>query len=355
MQSKMIPLSEAMPGMLVAEPIRNLKTGLIYVGESQELTPEIIQKLDYNGIDEIRIFVNTWDDVWQISKDTKEEYVKCTTLAKTLLDQIAYDNVVDFVAFKEVKEQITKHFSDNYKMIGCINLFKAADSYTYTHSINVALLSTLIGKWLKLGNQAIDNLMLAGLFHDIGKMRIDKSILNKPDKLTDAEFEEIKKHPVYSYEMLGDRFDDAIRDAVRHHHEKLDGSGYPDGLKGNQISLYARITALSDIYDAMISERSYKGAVLPFQVFDMFYREEFQGLDRKLVMLFLKHIRKHFVYSRVIMSDGTVAYIRYIPVNDAVHPLMEQHGWVRQTDDIWYCKEMLTLQCAKRKMEENIK
>lgn len=325
MQSKMIPLSEAMPGMLVAEPIRNLKTGLIYVGESQELTPEIIQKLDYNGIDEIRIFVNTWDDVWQISKDTKEEYVKCTTLAKTLLDQIAYDNVVDFVAFKEVKEQITKHFSDNYKMIGCINLFKAADSYTYTHSINVALLSTLIGKWLKLGNQAIDNLMLAGLFHDIGKMRIDKSILNKPDKLTDAEFEEIKKHPVYSYELLQDNTDIPldVKVGILMHHERMDGSGYPYGVYNENINDIAKILAVADSYDAMISDRPYQKKRSPFEVMQLMQEGVFGKLDSKILLTFLSNIATYYIGTYVALNTGEIGEVVAINPSCIYRPIIK--------------------------------
>lgn len=325
MQSKIIPLSEAMPGMLVAEPIRNLKTGLIYVGENQELTVDIIQKLDNNGIDEIKVFVNTWDDVWQISKDTKEEYTRCTKLAKTLLDQIAYENVVDFVAFKEVKEQINKHFSDNYKMIGCINLFKTADSYTYTHSINVALLSTLIGKWLKLGTHALDNLMLAGLFHDIGKMRIDKSILNKPDKLTDAEFEEIKKHPVYSYELLQDNTDIPldVKVGILMHHERMDGSGYPYGVYNENINDIAKILAVADSYDAMISDRPYQKKRSPFEVMQLMQEGIFGKLDSKILLTFLSNIATYYIGTYVALNTDEIGEVVAINPSCIYRPIIK--------------------------------
>ncbi len=325
MQSKVIFISEAMPGMLIAEPVRNLKTGLIYIGENQELTAEIIQKLDYSGIDEIKVFVNTWDDVWQISQETKEEYTKCTALAKTLLDQIAYGNVVDFAAFKEVKEQINKHFSDNYKMIGCINLFKAADSYTYTHSINVALLSCLIGKWLKLGSQAIDNLMLAGLFHDIGKMRIDKSILNKPDKLTDAEFEEIKKHPVYSYELLQDNTDIPldVKVGILMHHERMDGSGYPYGVYNENINDVAKILAIADSYDAMISERPYQKKRSPFEVMQLMQEGIFGKLDSKILLTFLSNIATYYIGTYVALNTGEIGEVVAINPSCIYRPIIK--------------------------------
>ena len=288
MQILKIPLSESMPGMLVAEPIRNLDTGLIYVGENQELTADAIQKLKSNNIQEIKIFVNTWDNVWKISKETKKEYNKCTEAAKVLLNQIAYDNVVDFLAFKEIKDEIADKFNDNYKIIGCINLFKFADSYTYTHSINVALLSTLIGKWMKYGKNMQDSLMLAGLLHDIGKMKIDKNILNKPDKLTEDEFEEIKKHPVYSYELLQDNKDIPldVKVGILMHHERMDGSGYPYGVYNENINEIAKVLAIADAYDAMISERPYQKKRSPFEVIQLMQTGIFGKLDPKILLTF---------------------------------------------------------------------
>lgn len=325
MQKKLIPLSDAMPGMLVAEPIRNLKTGIVYVGENQELTTEIIQKLEYSGIDEVKVFVNTWDDVWKISVDTKESYKKCTETAKNLLNRIAYENVVDFVAFKEVKEQINSQFSDNYKIIGCINLFKMADSYTYTHSINVALLSTLIGKWLKLGHNALDHLMLAGLFHDIGKMRIDKSILNKPDKLTDEEFEEIKKHPVYSYELLQDNTEIPldVKVGILMHHERMDGSGYPYGVYNENINDIAKILAIADSYDAMISERPYQKKRSPFEVMQLMQEGVFGKLDSKILLIFLSNIATYYIGTYVALNTGEIGEVVAINPSCVYRPIIK--------------------------------
>lgn len=325
MQKIVIPLSEAMPGMLIAEPIRNIKTGLIYVGENQELTADIIQRLETNHIDEVRIFVNTWDDVWKISKETKEHYQKCTETAKKLLNQIAYENVVDFVAFKEVKEEIAEHFNDNYKMIGCINLFKMADSYTYTHSINVALLSTLIGKWMKFGQQALDHLMLAGLFHDIGKMRIDKEILNKPDKLTDEEFEEVKKHPIYSYELLQNNTEIPmdVKIGVLMHHERMDGSGYPYGVYNENINDIAKILAVADAYDAMISERPYQKKRSPFEVMQLMQEGVFGKLDTKILLTFLSNIATYYIGTYVTLNTGEIGEVVAINPSCVYRPIIK--------------------------------
>lgn len=328
MQKLAIPLSESMPGMLVAEPIRNLDTGLVYVGENQELNADTIEKLKINGIHEIKIFVNTWDNVWKISNETKKDYSKCTETAKILLNQIAHDNVVDFVAFKEIKDEIAEKFSDNYKIIGCINLFKVADSYTYTHSINVALLSTLIGKWMKYGKTIQDYLMLAGLLHDIGKMKIDKSILNKPDKLTDEEFEEIKQHPIYSYELLQDNTDIPldVKVGILMHHERMDGSGYPYGVYNENINDIGKVLAIADAYDAMISERPYQKKRSPFEVMQLMQTGIFGKLDSKILLTFLSNIATYYIGTYVTLNTGEIGEVV------AINPLCIYRPIIRVQD-----------------------
>lgn len=325
MQKKILPLSETMPGMIVAEPVRNLDTGLIYVGENQELTADSIQRLENSGITEVKICVNTWDDVWQIAPETKKRYTQCTEITKKLLNQIENDNIVDFVAFKEVKEQINEYFNDNYKIIGCINLFKLADSYTYTHSINVALLATLIGKWMKYGSHALDNLMLAGLFHDIGKMRIDKNILNKPDKLTDEEFEEIKKHPIYSYELLQENTEIPmdVKVGILMHHERMDGSGYPYGVYNENINEIAKILAIADAYDAMISERPYQKRRSPFEVMQLMQEGVFGKLDTKILLTFLSNIATYYIGTYVALNTGEIAEVVAINPSCVYRPIVK--------------------------------
>ncbi len=140
------------------------------------------------------------------------------------------------------------------------NIVEVKDSYTQGHSIRVSQLSRQIGFALGLDNDMLDKLVTAGQLHDIGKIGIHKSILNKPGALTDEEFLEIQKHPLLGYQIcvpLKDNLGISL-DAIRHHHEKLDGSGYPDGLKGDEILLGSRILAVADIYDALTTDRPYR-------------------------------------------------------------------------------------------------
>lgn len=312
-----IQLSECTPGMIVAESLRNLDTGIVYIGEGQPLTYDIIENLKRLHFKEVDISVNSWDTVWKITQETMENYTYCTDGAKKLLQQIAQDNVVDFETFKAIKNHMSANFKDNFKIVGCVNLFKYADSYTYTHSVNVALLSMLIGKWMKFGDQMVEALLIAGLLHDIGKMKIAPSILNKPSKLTESEFEEIKKHPRYSYELL--QSDQSIsldiKVGILMHHEKIDGSGYPYGVYNENINDIAKILAVADVYDAMLSERPYKKRHSPFDVMQLMQEGVFGKLDTKILLTFLTNIASYYIGVYIQLSNGEIGEV--VAINPA--------------------------------------
>ncbi|MBY0237828.1 MAG: HD-GYP domain-containing protein [Burkholderiaceae bacterium] len=149
-------------------------------------------------------------------------------------------------------------------LIGLARL-KTADNYTYMHSVAVCALMIALGKELKLDDDQLRLAGMAGLLHDIGKMCIPLPILNKPGRLTEDEFASVRQHPLQGYQLLASTTDmpAAVLDVCLHHHEKMDGSGYPDRLQGDQISLLARMGAVCDVYDAITSNRPYKRGWCP--------------------------------------------------------------------------------------------
>jgi HD-GYP domain-containing protein (c-di-GMP phosphodiesterase class II) len=144
---------------------------------------------------------------------------------------------------------------------------KSADEYTYLHSVAVCALMVALGRQLGLNDAQCREAGMAGMLHDLGKAAMPQEILNKPGKLTPTEFEIIKQHPVRGYEMLlaGPDVSEGVMDVCRHHHERVDGTGYPDGLPGERISLLARMGAVCDVYDAVTSDRPYKAGWDPAQ------------------------------------------------------------------------------------------
>ncbi len=284
----------------------------------------------------------------EVRRKMTEQYVGYSQLQQNVGSLFHKPDLNSWLSREQVEplaEEITDKLVnfDPLTIFSCISFPRPMDEGLQRHSLNVALLNAMQAEWMGLGAADVKIFTLAGLLHDIGKTMIPEEILNAPRKLTKEELEIMRAHPIYSDQLLGNKFHDNVRLAARHHHEKLNGKGYPDGLCGKEISLCARVTAISDIYDAMVSARSYKDSRLPLNVLNMFYEKEFDGLDRRLVMQFLKNMRLKYTNREVIMSNGEKGTIRYIPLNDAGHPIIQQNDEVRQADEEWYCREMVML------------
>ena len=141
-----------------------------------------------------------------------------------------------------------------------LSRLKTSDEYTYMHSVAVCALMVALARQMKLDEERVREAGVAGLMHDVGKMMIPPAILNKPDRLTFEEYEAMKYHPQAGLKILqgSQQVTQAVMDVCLHHHEKVDGSGYPYGLKGEEISVFARMGAICDVYDAVTSDRPYK-------------------------------------------------------------------------------------------------
>ena len=185
------------------------------------------------------------------------------------------------------------------------------EDYLFNHSVNVAIIGNLIGKWFDLGKEDIKILTLGGLVHDIGKVKIDKKILDKPEKLTEEEFEEVKKHPSYSHKILTEMGynEEKLLRAVTLHHEREDGTGYPLGIKSKNIPIHSKIIAIADIFDAMTSNRVYDKKMNIFKVMEKFQKETFGKLDYKMVTLFIKKFLEFYIGSEVTLNTGDKAKI----------------------------------------------
>lgn len=163
------------------------------------------------------------------------------------------------------------------------------DYYTYTHCVNVAIYSLQIAKKLKLNEQATKEIAQAAILHDLGKSKIEPGIINKDGGLTQEEFEKIKKHPIYGYEMLkelGEK-NQNILDGIKYHHEKLDGNGYPSMLSKDKIPLIAQVITVADIFDALTTRRSYKPAMSSFQAFKLLKNQMKESVNQELVDLLI--------------------------------------------------------------------
>ena len=201
---------------------------------------------------------------------------------------------------------------------------RSSDDSVYSHSLNVAMISRILGKWLKWSSSDLDSLVLAGLLHDIGKITIPPEILNKEGKLTDEEFEQIRWHPRAGYDLIRDlKIDSRIKKATLQHHERCDGSGYP--MKVDEIMLddFAMVVAIADVYDAMTAARKYRAPLCPFQVIREFERDGYHKYKTEFLLTFLRHIATTYQNNRVILSDGQAAKIILLNQNSLSEPLVQ--------------------------------
>ncbi len=177
-----------------------------------------------------------------------------------MFTDVRMGKAVDLSATDMVIDDISESIARNATALVSLARLKNQDDYTYMHSIAVCALMIALARQINLDPEAVREAGAAGLLHDIGKMAVPQAILNKPGKLSDDEFTAVRQHPQAGYDMLvqAGQIGEIAMDVCLHHHEKMDGSGYPHGLKGEQISLYARMGAICDVYDAITSDRAYK-------------------------------------------------------------------------------------------------
>lgn len=194
-----------------------------------------------------------------ISEDATKNLVKN---AKTILKKAYNNEKPDTSVFIETTDIILEEVSNNLEKIDCISQLRIFDEYTFSHTINVSTMSSALGITLKLQEYEIKELALGALLHDIGKMLVPKDILNKPAKLDPDEFEIMKSHTLLGYRYIMENLNvaDKVAKVALDHQEKYGGGGYPYGLKGKEINLYAQIASVADVYDALISNRVYKRA-----------------------------------------------------------------------------------------------
>ena len=208
-------------------------------------------------------------------------------------------------------EDISDSVTRNPGALISLARLKTADDYTYMHSVAVCALMVALAKQINLNEEHTRSAGMAGLLHDLGKAAIPLAVLNKPGKLTDSEFAIVQTHPQEGYDMLkeGGSVEDAVLDACRHHHEKMDGSGYPSKLKGDEISLIARMTAICDVYDAITSDRPYKSGWDPAESLRRMAEWTKGHFDPRLFQAFVKSIGIYPVGSLVRLTSGRIGVV----------------------------------------------
>jgi putative nucleotidyltransferase with HDIG domain len=208
-------------------------------------------------------------------------------------------------------EEISQSIMRNPEAFLNLARLKTKDDYTYMHSVAVCALMIALGKQLGLSGQSLKDVGLAGLLHDVGKMLIPDDVLNKPGKLTDEEFDIIKQHPRKGWELLrgSPEITDTALDVSLHHHERVDGTGYPERISGDQLSLFARMGAVCDVYDALTSNRCYKSGWEPAETIRKMAEWRNGHFDEEVFKAFVKTIGIFPSGTLVRLKSGRLAIV----------------------------------------------
>ncbi|GAE33233.1 HD-GYP domain-containing protein [Halalkalibacter akibai] len=205
------------------------------------------------------------------------------------------------------------------------------DSYIFTHSLNVTVYTLGLAVELGFTEKQLMDIGMGALLHDVGKMAIPTEVLNKPGRLTVEEFEIIKSHAKAGYDMLRNAPNISLLSAhcAFQHHERIDGTGYPQGLKGNQIHYYAKLIAIADVFDAVTSNRIYRKPMLPHEGLELLYSGVENQFDQSLVEAFRKTIAVYPAGLKVKLSDGRVGIVVKQNKQLSTHPvvrIIEEHS-----------------------------
>ncbi len=252
-------------------------------------------------------------------------YVRCAEHYKANLMKSLHRNE-PFRTNELLKETMALLYQDRQEVSVfdmLLNMHNTEDSVC-NHCINVALICNILSRWLHFSETDQMMATACGLFHDVGKFMLPAGILRKPGKLTPDEFEIIKTHTTEGFHLLGrySSIPEPVKNAALMHHEKCDGSGYPYGLKGDDIDRFSKIVTIADIFDAMTSERVYRAAMCPFSVIKYFEDDGIQKYEIKFILTFLENVSNAYLNHRVTLSNGMEGNVIFINPDNYSRPVV---------------------------------
>ena len=290
-----ISIEEAEPGMLLAKGVYDAYSRVL-VAKKRPLTIDYIQKLKDRGY--LGFYIED-----EFSEGIEVEETISTELRNKGVDALRKKNIdATLQVAKDIVGQILHTDKISLDMVD----LRTFDDYTYRHSVNVAVLSTIIGMGMGLDQDMLNDLCVAAMFHDMGKLMLDMDVINKPGRLTKDEFALIKMHPQLSLDLLSGRWNISLesKEAILSHHENQDGTGYPRGLQKDEIPLYARIIHVADVYDALTSKRPYKDPYTPSESIEYLMGGCHILFDANIVNTFLKWVPVYPKGVMIKLSDG---------------------------------------------------
>lgn len=318
------------PGMVVEKNIFD-KFGKLLLAEGTMLKQQHIKKLELYGVKEIAIEKDNNVNLETSNMQTTESdiiYQEAFNAIKDILVKVRKSQSIDTGLIAEIVENIIDQITQDAQTFFRMTSIREVDNYTYLHSIDVCIYAIIMGKSLGLDNKNLHRLGLGAILHDIGKGKIPTEILFKPGPLTDEEYNIMKNHTTYGYEIITSisNLDTITADIALQHHERWDGRGYPGRLKGNNINIFARIVTICDIYDALTSNRVYRGRILPHEAAEYIISNNGVIADPALTKYFVQNVAVYPVGAIVLLSTGEIGRVSQVHDSMPLRPVIDVFG-----------------------------
>lgn len=326
-----VSLERVKAGVRVARTIQSLD-GIILLSAGADITEDKIEQLKHYNITEIYIEDELSRGI-PVDEIVKEEIITdVKAQIKAIMTTSSLKISVDGKKIMEMVNSLLSNLLNDDFIIMNLSDIRSVDDYTFSHSVNVCILSLITGIAMGIKGETLKELGVGSLLHDIGKVMIDDRILQKPTNLTINEFDEVKKHTVYGYEILKNSKDisHTAQIIALSHHERKDGSGYPYNLKNNDIPLAARIVAISDVYDALSTNRIYRKKMLTHEVVDYMCSLCNKHFDKIVLDAFISHIANYPIGTAVKLNSGekglVAKYNKNFPNRPIIRVVIDENG-----------------------------
>lgn len=306
--------------------------GNILLSAGMKLTGRYIERLQELGIWDIYIEDEMSKDIVIEDVISEETRIKARKYMAETMETIKLSRTVDAYKAMNVVDNIMDDILSNKDVVINLADIRSANDYTFAHSVNVCVLSLVLGMSLDYDQLRLRELGMGALLHDIGKNLIPNDIINKPSPLTPEEYEVVKKHTIFGFDIL--KKNNGISAMAAYiaiaHHERYDGTGYPLGKKGEEIHEFARIVSIADVFDAITSNRPYKKRDNPNKAVEYLISMSGHQFDAKLVPKFLERVAVYPIGSKVKLSDGSVGLVvsvnKYMPTRPTIRIIIDGNG-----------------------------
>lgn len=331
---RLIPLRSAQEGMIVAQTIFGVN-GEVLIRKGMQLKANTLKRLKEYYWEYLYIYDELSHDVdvkCTISTETRNEAIQnLKALYKTIKSSKSKKDG-EYIFTKSMHEQMQNCLSSVEVIldvilsehISLVDLFdvKLLDNYKYAHGVNVCLISLVIGKGLGLNSYDLYKLGVGAFFHDLGQMFLPDEVANKQDTFTEEDIKIMRKHPEIGYRYAKDHFNFPTTSylAILQHHERYDGEGYPHKMKGEDISLFGRIVAIADVFDAITSVKKYRPALTPVGAFKDIVNNSGKQFDPKLVKAFISKVSPYPIGYTLELENGTEAIVLENFEDNPLHP-----------------------------------